>query len=174
METAYLSVITFDNDARQIVPLSDLPSFQEPSIQATGVTALGSALQLVSDCIGREVHQGSVEMKGDWRPLVFLLTDGMPTDDLNRGLQAISSIKLAHLVACGAGSQVDTQTLKRIVETQGEKGSVIMLDTADSKTLSAFFKWVTDSIKTTSTKIDLHKKDDGQLPPLPPELNVVL
>ena len=28
LETAYLSVITFDTTAREVVPLTDLPSFQ--------------------------------------------------------------------------------------------------------------------------------------------------
>ena len=39
LETAYLSVITFDSSAHELVPLTDLPSFQAPNIAATGVTA---------------------------------------------------------------------------------------------------------------------------------------
>ena len=41
IETAFISIITFDSSARQVVPLTDLSSFQIPDIQATGTTALG-------------------------------------------------------------------------------------------------------------------------------------
>ena len=45
IETAFLSVITFDSTARQIIPLTDLSSFQMLDIKATGTTALGDALK---------------------------------------------------------------------------------------------------------------------------------
>ena len=40
LESAYLSVITFDSSAKQLVPLTDLASFQMPDIVASGTTAL--------------------------------------------------------------------------------------------------------------------------------------
>ncbi|HBX1529937.1 VWA domain-containing protein, partial [Klebsiella pneumoniae] len=39
LETAYVSVITFDSTARQAVPLTDLLSFNLPSFSASGTTA---------------------------------------------------------------------------------------------------------------------------------------
>ena len=45
LETAFLSLITFDSDARQLVPLTDLSSFQMPELKAAGGTSLGAALQ---------------------------------------------------------------------------------------------------------------------------------
>jgi uncharacterized protein YegL len=47
IETAFISVITFDSTAQQIIPLTDLASFQMLDIQATGTTALGEALKVV-------------------------------------------------------------------------------------------------------------------------------
>ena len=170
LETAYLSVITFDSSARQVIPLTELMDFQQPELRANGMTAMGEALSLLADCIQREVVKGSYEVKGDWKPIVFLLTDGAPTDDLDRGINAIRQVKTSTFVACAAGSGADTGTLKRITET------VVSLDTADSTTLKAFFKWVTDSISTSSKKIDNGKEVSGldELPPPPPELNIVL
>ncbi|MCI5150631.1 MAG: VWA domain-containing protein [Candidatus Electrothrix sp. MAN1_4] len=46
LETAFISVITFNTDAEQLVPLTDLVSFQPPDIRAQGITSLGRALQL--------------------------------------------------------------------------------------------------------------------------------
>ena len=170
LETAYLSVIAFDSSARQITPLTELTSFQLPNLQANGMTAMGEALSLLADCIQREVVKGGAEQKGDWKPVVFLLTDGAPTDDLDRGINAIRQVKTGTFVACAAGPGADTGTLKRITET------VVSLDTADSSTLKSFFKWVSASISVSSQKIESGKEVSGldELPPPPPELNIVL
>lgn len=40
LETAYLSVITFGSDAKQIVPLTEFPAFQQPILEAKGLTAM--------------------------------------------------------------------------------------------------------------------------------------
>lgn len=170
LETAYLSVIAFDSSARQLTPLTELTSFQLPNLQANGMTAMGEALSLLADCIQREVVKGSAEQKGDWKPVVFLLTDGAPTDDLDRGINAIRQVKTGTFVACAAGPGADTGTLKRITET------VVSLDTADSSTLKSFFKWVSASISVSSQIIESGKEVSGldELPPPPPELNIVL
>ncbi len=170
LETAYLSVIAFDSSARQLTPLTELTSFQLPNLQANGMTAMGEALSLLADCIQREVVKGSAEQKGDWKPVVFLLTDGAPTDDLDRGINAIRQVKTGTFVACAAGPGAGTSTLKRITET------VVSFDTADSSTLKSFFKWVSASISVSSQKIESGKEVSGldELPPPPPELNIVL
>ena len=41
-------------------------------IQATGTTALGEGLKLLSNCIDNEVTKTTPETKGDWKPLVFI------------------------------------------------------------------------------------------------------
>ncbi|MDR0992366.1 MAG: VWA domain-containing protein, partial [Ruminococcus sp.] len=71
LETAYLSVITFNSTARQIIPLTELMLFREPIISAGGATALGAALTLLAECINTEVRRSTETQKGDWKPLVF-------------------------------------------------------------------------------------------------------
>ncbi len=171
IETAFLSVITFDSTARQIIPLTDLASFQMVDIKASGTTSLGEALNLVSGCIDREVAKTTTEQKGDWKPLVFIMTDGIPTDNWQSGLSEYKKRKVAYTVACAAGSGADTNILKQITE------NVVSLDTADSQGISKFFAWVTASIGVTSTKVeDSGKEVKGlnELPPPPSELNIVV
>lgn len=171
IETAFLSVITFDSSAQQIIPLTDLASFQMVDIRATGVTALGDALKLVSTKIDSEVAKTTTEQKGDWKPLVFIMTDGIPTDDWQSGLTEFKKRKVAFTVACAAGSGADTNILKQITE------NVVSLDTADSASIGKFFQWVTASIGVTSTKVeDSGKEVTGlnELPPPPSELNIVV
>ncbi|MGJ1498458.1 vWA domain-containing protein [Sphingobacterium spiritivorum] len=171
IETAFLSVITFDSSARQLIPLTDLGTFQMVDIRATGTTSLGEALKVVSNCIDNEVAKTTSESKGDWKPLVFIMTDGIPTDDWQSGLREFQKRKTAYTIACAAGSGADTSVLKQITE------NVVSLDTADSQSISKFFAWVTASIGVSSTKVeDSGKEATGlnELPPPPTELNIVV
>lgn len=171
METAFLSVITFDSSARQIVPLTELSMFQMPDIQATGTTSLGEALSLLANKVNTEVAKTTAEVKGDWKPLVFLMTDGEPTDNWQKGLNDFKNQKFGMVVACAAGSGANTSILKQITEV------VVQLDTADSATIKAFFKWVSVSVSTGSQKIEASGKDVSglnELPPPPPEVNIVV
>jgi uncharacterized protein YegL len=170
LETAYLSVITFDSAAKQIVPLTELTAFQMPSIQANGTTSLGDALKLLAGKIDTEVAKTTAEVKGDWKPLIFIMTDGAPTDNWQKGLTEFRKRKVGMVVACAAGQGADTKVLKQITDC------VVQLDTADSSTLKAFFKWVSASVSTGSQKVDSGNEmvGLGELPPPPPEVNIVV
>lgn len=171
LETAYLSIISFDSAARQLVPLTELAAFQAPEIQATGTTQLGEALSLLADKIDQEVVKSTPDTKGDWKPLVFIMTDGSPTDDWKHGLARLQQVKTGVIVACAAGHSADSSVLKQITEV------VVELSIADSNTIKAFFKWVSASVSTGSQKVDAGQKEVtglSDLPPPPPEVNVVL
>lgn len=171
LETAYLSIITFDSSAQQVAPLTELSAFQQPNIQASGCTALGEALALLAQRADQEVTKTTEEKKGDWKPLVFIMTDGEPTDDLNKGLAEFKKRKWGMVVACAAGAGANTDTLKKITEC------VVSLDTADSATIKAFFKWVSASVSTGSMKVEEAGAEAttlSELPPPPPEVNIVV
>jgi uncharacterized protein YegL len=171
LETAFLSVITFDSSARQLVPLTELSMFQMPDIQANGTTALGDALSLLAGRSDNEVAKTTLEQKGDWKPLVFLMTDGEPTDNWQNGLAEFKKRKFGMVVACAAGSGANTSVLKQITDV------VVQLDTADSATIKAFFKWVSASVSSGSQKIEASGKEVtglNELPPPPPEVNIVV
>ena len=172
LETAYLSIITFNSTAQQLMPLTELSLFQAPELVASGTTALGDALELLSNKIETEVNKTTIETKGDWKPMVFIMTDGVPTDDWEKKLPLFQSKKVGITVACAAGPSADTAPLKKITEI------VVQLDSADAASIAAFFKWVSASISTGSQKvesgpgIDLTKA--SELPPPPPEINLVV
>ncbi|WP_262147976.1 vWA domain-containing protein [Chryseobacterium foetidum] len=170
IETAYVSIITFDSEAKQIVPLTDLASFQMVDIKASGTTSLGAALGLLADKLNTEITKTTLEQKGDWKPMTFIMTDGIPTDDWQSGFSKLKSANKGLIVGCAVGSGADDKILKQITE------SVIRLDNADSESISKFFQWVTDSISTTSTKVEESGKEVtglDQLPPPPSELVIV-
>lgn len=171
LETAFLSVITFNSSAKQVVPLTELSMFQMPEIQASGTTSLGEALSLLAQKANSEVAKTTMEVKGDWKPLVFLMTDGGPTDDWQKGLAEFKKGKFGMVVACAAGHAADTNVLKQITE------AVVQLDTADSAAIKSFFKWVSASVSTGSQKVEAAGVEVGglsELPPPPPEVNIVV
>lgn len=169
LETAYLSVITFDSSAQQIIPLTELMLFKEPELHAGGATALGGALEVLMDCVDTEVHKSTEGQKGDWRPLVYILTDGSPTDSdaFNRAVQKIKSAKIANIIACAAGANARTDTLKQITD------NVLMMNTLSAGDMAQFFAWVSSSIKLSSKILDSKQGGAFQLPP-PPEGFVIV
>ncbi len=80
------------------------------------------------------------------------MTDGGPTDDWRKGLNEFKAAKKGVVVACAAGHDADTAVLKEITEI------VLQLDTADSSSIKAFFKWVSASVSVGSQKVDAGKK----------------
>lgn len=171
LESAYISVITFSNDVDQVVPLTEVASFQIPAIEAGGGTAMGEALRVVTNAAQNEVKKSSAEEKGDWKPLVFILTDGVPTDDLQKGLAVFRQYKWGIVVACDAGNGVGISDLKQITE------NVVSLDMTDSSSIQAYFKWVSSSISSSSQKVENtseNSNDINELPPPPPEIKLVM
>ena len=176
LETASVSIITFgEGGANQVVRLTDLSAFQMPDLgEADGFTPLGEAMSLLADCIGREVVTSTNEVKGDWKPIVFLLTDGAPSDDWKTGLRKLRTRKVGNIVACMAKTEhsdgrEEIAILKQITE------GVVMLDSTDSNAIKSYFKWISSSISVSSSKIDSNVELNGlaQLPPPPQNLQVI-
>lgn len=136
LETAWLSVITFGGAARQIVPLTELCSFEVPSLTAGGDRMLGAALELLCKCRTNDVARPTSTSKGDWLPLMFIVTDGCPDDDITKGLSEFRAMKWAVAVSCAAGPNADRKLLDKITPE-----CVVELASADQSTLLAFFRW---------------------------------
>ncbi len=170
LETVYLSLITFSTSANQEVPLTALTDFTLPDIEAGGLTSMGEALDLVCTCMEKDVVKTTAETKGDWKPLVVVMTDGCPTDDFEVGMKVFNQNrrKMGIVIAAAAGMGADKLLLQRISEL------VVSLDT-DADSIAGFFKWVTASIAATSKSAQNMGSTDGvDLPPPPSELTIVV
>ncbi len=168
VETVYLSVITFSSTAQQVIPLTELMQFKEPQIQASGATSLGAALQLLTDCLAKEVRKNTADQKGDWKPLVFLMTDGMPTDSWENSADAVKQQKIANLIAFAAGPGAEVKNLKRITEI------VLKSDELSPGALKAFFQWMSQSILRTGKSVQVMAAETPvDLPPPPPQIQIV-
>jgi uncharacterized protein YegL len=160
LETAFLSVMTFADRAEQLCPLTELIHFREPTLGANGSTALGEALTLLDARMDAEVVRKTADQKGDYRPMVFLMTDGVPTDDWEGPAERVKKRKTGNVIACAAGPGANVETLKQITE------NVVVLDNLQPDTLRAYFKWVSDSIKVISQSVAVG--GEGKPTPVPP------
>ncbi len=166
LETVWLSVITFASNAEQVLPLTDINDFHPPEVHAGGTTALGEAIDLLADRIRAEVRFTREGQKGDWKPLVFVLTDGEPTDDWQQSVENFRLRGLATVIACGAGPEVNDTTLKWL----GDK--VVRLKDTQPGTLGAFMKWVSASVATTSQGLGTQAKTTDRLATMPDDGNI--
>lgn len=167
LETVWISIITYDREVKQILPLTELESLQLPNITTpdSGPTHMGAALELLCQKYDEEICFGSREQKGDWMPLLFIMTDGKPAD-LFKYEQMIPQVKSRHfgnIIACAAGPRAKTEPLRKLTDT------VYTLDTMDSVTFRKLFQWVTVAIgqggKSVGTTNSL------ELPAPPAEIN---
>lgn len=145
LDSLWISILTFDREVKEIIPLTELVQFQLPEISCpqSGPTHTGRGLEVLYQKVRSEVRTSTATQKGDWKPLVFLFTDGKPSDiQLYREMiPRIKSLNVGALVACAAGHLADDSLLKELTDT------VVHLDSCDSTTLKTFFKWVSDTIE---------------------------
>jgi uncharacterized protein YegL len=156
METAWLSVITFDSTARVVSPLTDINLFNAPIFSAGGMTSLGAGINQLLQQIDKEVLKATDTQKADYKPMIFMMTDGQPTDAYEQFAHQLKSRKY-NVIACAAGENAEVEPLKKITEM------VIKLKDCNAKSLQAFFKWMTVSIPTAMTSITVNQMPGGPI-----------
>lgn len=150
LETAHLSIITYGSDARVLVPMQTVAKITVPTLPCGGSTNTAAALELVARLIDIDFRPHTPTTKGDYRPLLFLLTDGEP-DDLGAAIKS-SKLLLNRPVgkaiggfwAIGCGPHVNTTNLKQIAK------DVFTLTDVTKEDIQQAFTWLTASIITAS------------------------
>jgi len=153
-----IGVITFNSDAQiaagGLVPIS---TFQPPQLVATGVTRLDLAFKKLLESLDRDVVKAiKGGQKGDWKPAVFILTDGFPTDENGNmtdrlwrpAREALTNrpkgqIKPSSIVAVGCGPNVDDATLKAM-----STGTAFRMGTSEAA-FAALFQFLSQSITSS-------------------------
>ncbi|TCD08489.1 VWA domain-containing protein [Pedobacter frigidisoli] len=170
LDSLWLSMVTFDREVKEIVSLTELASFQLPEITCpqSGPTHTGQALEMLYEKVQADVIKGNPNQKGDWKPLLFLFTDGKPSDlQLYREMiPKIKSLNFGAIVGCAAGHSANDALLKELTP------DVVHLDTADSSTLKQFFKWVSETIEQGNKSQGTG--ESVALPPPPSEITMVI
>lgn len=151
LESVHLSVIAFAGVARTIAPLVELFSFYPPRLPIGSGTSIGAALNHVMDDIGRHVIANSAERKGDYKPLVYFMSDGTATDNPAPAI-ARWQRDFAHratLVSIGIGPFADLSALSAI------SNGVLRLEKCDDADFKTFIQWISTSVSAQSRSLGI-------------------
>jgi len=150
IETVWISIIVFAGQPKTLVPLQEVVSFYPPKFPIGGGTSLSKALGHLMYELRKNTVKTTMEQKGDWKPIVFLFTDGVPTDDCKPAIAEWKQTwqRTANMVAISFGDAADTNVLKELTE------NVLQFKNSTDEDYRKFFKWVTDSIKTSSVSVE--------------------
>ena len=162
LETVHIGIIAFAGKTKVLTPLTELYKFYPPTFPIGGGTSLGNALQTLMKEIETSVTKTTLEQKGDWKPIVFLFTDGTPTDNPISVIDKWNAEyrRRCNIVAISIGDNADIDVLNNISE------NVLNLKSTDETSFKTFFKWVTASIKTTSASVTNTGIDEVNLAPI--------
>ena len=150
LEMAALSVIAFSGAATVIVPMTEVYRFVFPPLPMGSGTSLGAALELLRERLEADVVRTTPDRKGDYTPLVFIVTDGEPTDrweETAARFRRDIAGRRARVVAVVCGEQASAATLNRVTD------DVVLAKDVDAKTLGSLFAWVSASVATASQSL---------------------
>ena len=150
LETVYVSIIVFAGQPKTLVPLQEIVSFYPPRFPIGSGTSLSKGLGHLMFELRSNIVKTTYEVKGDWKPIVFLFTDGAPTDDSKNAIAEWKKNwqKTANMIAISFGDEADTNLLGELTE------NVLHFKNTNAQSYKEFFKWVTDSIKTSSISVE--------------------
>lgn len=170
LDSVFLSLITYDKNVELLFELTELSLVQLPEIVTpdSGPTFLGEAIKLLIERVDKEIVTSQDEVKGDWMPLLFVMTDGKPSDlqMFNDNYPELKKRNFGSIIGCAAGPKANEDYLKLFCD------QVVTLDTTDANAFQQFFKWVSASVSVGNKSIGT--SDELVLPPPPNEINLVI
>lgn len=161
-----IAVIEFNDSARVVQEFTPLPQLQPVCLSASGCTAMGEGINLAIDKV-KERNRFYASMGTPcFKPWIFMITDGAPTDDVTYARQRIQEeenkgtsgkLKFWAVGVPGYSKDVLTSLTKRC----------IALNEADFK---GIFNWLSESMSIISvSRVD----QNPQLANLPQDAHVV-
>lgn len=160
LESVYVSVVAFAGKAETIVPLVELVSFYMPKLPLGSGTNLGLALNKLMYEIDKSVVKTTHEHKGDWKPIVYIFTDGRPTDNPNSAISIWkkSYANKATVIAISLGKNSDFSVLKEITD------DVLIFEEINEGDFNKFINWISASIVAHSKSVG--DKDENHILPV--------
>ncbi|MDR3707189.1 MAG: VWA domain-containing protein [Capsulimonadaceae bacterium] len=176
LETAHISIITFGGHVEQVCSMVPADTFEPRELVASGTTPMGEALLKLNMCLDTEVRLRSTDQaKADWKPLVFLFSDGEPTDGQNwrEGISALKNRadrKMSNFIAIGAGPSANLAMLKEL------GGVTLSMSELTPQSIADLFSWISQSAQVASRSASRSSAEeaDADLPELPRSISIKL
>ncbi|TVR13125.1 MAG: VWA domain-containing protein [Planctomycetota bacterium] len=156
-----VSVVTFGEKSEQVTPFTPILDFEPPVIKASGTTPMGSAISL--GLASLEERKAAYRESGIlyYRPWVFLITDGEPTDQWKEAAQQVhQGEKDGKFLFYAVG--VKSANFTRLAEIAPPNRGPLQLKGIAFKEM---FQWLSASVKAVSTSA-LAADGQQKLPPV--------
>ncbi len=146
---ADICIVKFNSSVEVVVPFSPAGEYQVPVMRADGLTAMNEAIITGLDLINQRKQEYKMVGVDYWRPWMFLMTDGSPTDsefsvDAHRRIQEELQNKKLTFFPMGIGN-ADIANLKSY--TLNGQGMVLK---ADKNHFKEAFVWLSSSMSVIS------------------------
>ena len=160
LETVYISVIAFAGIAKVLVPLVDIVSFYPPRLPLGSGTNLSAALMCLMDDLDRSIIKTTFTQKGDWRPVIYLITDGKPTNDIREAVDRWTAEYAAKaiFIAIGVGNNADFAVLSTLTP------HVLKFEDTKEADFKQFIAWITASVAAQSRSMCIEHENTRLYP----------
>ena len=166
------SVIGFADDARVLLPMSDLSDLDSmPGLMPRGMTNYGAAFELLKQQIEIDIKALKAEGTQVYRPAVFFVSDGMPSDDRWEAAHAALTDKKwsyhPNIISFGVDTQSDADTIaavgtfKAFMVEDGVNPSVALREFASALTKSITKSGSTVTAPGAPLQLQVPDKIDG-------------
>ncbi len=155
-----IAIIEFNDTANVVQDFTPLSQMTAVKLSATGCTSMGMGINLAIDKVKERNRFYQTMGTPCYKPWIFMITDGAPTDDISLAQQRIADeeskgkhgkLKFWAVGVPGYSQEILTSLTKRC----------IALDEANFK---GIFNWMSESMVTISvSRVD----ENPQLPDLP-------
>lgn len=170
---AEVCIISFNSSVQTEMSFRPATEYEAPTLSASGLTSMNEAIECALDAL--EVRKQTYKDNGVsyYRPWLFLLTDGAPTDEEKENAarirlqNAIRNKKVVYM-PMGIGSNADLKKLKSYYPDEATARPTLQ---ANSKDFMEAFVWLSSSISEISHS-DPRTTSEVQLPPTPSNLVV--
>lgn len=142
MKRVDVAIITFDDKPELVMPFTPISQMQPVNLTAGGLTAMGAGINMAIDQVKERNRFYASLGTPCFKPWIFMITDGSPTDDISTAVQRIQEeeskgthgkLKFFALGVSNYNKQVLFQLTKRVME----------LEDTD---FSGIFDWMSESM----------------------------
>jgi len=155
--------IKFSSGAQwHISQSTPVAEFKWTDLTADGVTDMGKAFSMVAD----QLKMPPMTERG-LPPVLILISDGQPTDDISKGLQAIMDQqwgRKAVRLAIAIGEDADRDVLQKFIG----HSEIKPLQANNPEALTRYIKWASTAVlKAVSSPVVQNSKSSLMIPPVP-------
>jgi len=141
-----IAVVTFGESARLVSDFSDAASFEPPTLTAGGLTPMGAAIWDALSRLTARKETYKANGVAYYRPWVFLVTDGEPTDEYQSAAQQVREGEARGAFSFYAVGVMDAN-MQKLGEIAPPNRPPVKLDGLRFRDL---FVWLSKSMRTVS------------------------